>query len=213
MGKRVKEGRHAMNRFSITNSRRFKLRALWTLVGSFLLISTAQPTAYGLDFPMTTSLSLPQSSKLTMSISLNSEVDLTEGAALYTQLDQRMDLFASQMALAAAISSQVEMARTIIGAKKVAKSIMLSEYGWDADQYTCLNRLWTKESHWNYKARNKKSGAHGIPQALPASRMDVISTDWRTNPVTQIRWGLRYIEARYDVPCKAWAKFKRSNYY
>ena len=213
MGKREKEGRRAMNRFSITNSRRFKLRALWTLVGSFLLISTAQPTAYGLDFPMTTSLSLPQSSALTMSIALNSEVDLSEGAALYTQLDQRLDLFASQMALAAAISSQVEMARSIVGAKKVAKEIMISEYGWDADQYTCLNRLWTKESHWNYKARNKKSGAHGIPQALPASRMDVISTDWRTNPVTQIRWGLRYIEARYDAPCKAWAKFKRSRYY
>jgi hypothetical protein len=202
-----------MYRFSITNSRRFKLRALWTLVGSFLLISTAQPTAYGLDFPMTTSLSLPQSSNLTTSVAFNSEVDLSEGAALYAQLDLREDLFASQMALAASVSQQVEMARSIIGAKKVTKSIMLSEYGWGDDQYTCLNRLWTKESHWNYKARNKRSGAHGIPQALPASRMDVVGTDWRTNPVTQIRWGLRYIEARYDVPCKAWAKFKRSRYY
>jgi len=202
-----------VNRFSITNSRSFKLRALWTLVGSFLLISTAQPTAYGLDFPMTTSLSLPQSSNLKTSIAFSYEVDLSEGAALYTQLDLREDLFASQMALAASVSQQVEMARSIIGAKKVAKSIMLSEYGWDTDQYNCLNRLWTKESHWNYKARNKRSGAHGIPQALPATRMDVVATDWRTNPVTQIRWGLRYIEARYDVPCKAWAKFKRSNYY
>jgi hypothetical protein len=162
---------------------------------------------------MTTSLSLPQSSNLKTSIAFSYEVDLSEGAALYTQLDLREDLFASQMALAASVSQQVEMARSIIGAKKVAKSIMLSEYGWDTDQYNCLNRLWTKESHWNYKARNKRSGAHGIPQALPATRMDVVATDWRTNPVTQIRWGLRYIEARYDVPCKAWAKFKRSNYY
>ena len=194
-------------------TKRVKKRALWTLVGSFLLISAAQPTAYGLEFPMTTSISLPASANLNASIALNSEVDLSKGAALYTQLDQRLDLFASQMALAASISIQVEMARSIVGAKKVAKSIMLSEYGWDDDQYTCLNRLWTKESHWNYKARNKKSGAHGIPQALPASRMDVISTDWRTNPVTQIRWGLRYIEARYNEPCKAWAKFKRSRYY
>ena len=190
-----------------------KKRALWTLVGSFLLISAAQPTAYGLEFPMTTSLSLPASANLTTSIALNSEVDLSAGAALYTQLDKRSKLFASQMALAAAVSEQVEMARSIVGAKKVAKSIMFAEYAWGEDQFTCLNRLWTRESHWNYRARNKKSGAHGIPQALPASRMDVVSTDWRTNPVTQIRWGLRYIEARYDSPCGAWAKFKRSRYY
>ena len=192
---------------------RFNLRALWTVVGSFLLISASQPTAYGLEFPMTTSMSLPTSPNLTMSISLNSEVDLSAGAALYTQLDKRTNLFASQMALAAAVSQQVEMARTSVGAKKVAKSIMFTEYAWGADQFTCLNRLWTKESHWNYRARNKKSGAHGIPQALPAIRMESISSDWRTNPVTQIRWGLRYIEARYMSPCAALAKFKRSNYY
>ena len=192
---------------------RFNSRALWTLVGSFLLVSAAQPTAYGLEFPMTTSISLPASANLTMSVALNSEVDLSEGAALYTQLDQRTSLFASQMALAAVVSQQVEMARSSVGAKKVAKSIMLSEYAWGADQFNCLNRLWTKESHWNYRAHNKRSGAHGIPQALPAIRMEVISSDWRTNPVTQIRWGLRYIEARYDSPCAAWAKFKRSNYY
>ena len=192
---------------------RFNSRALWTTVGTLLLISAAQPTAYGLEFPMTTSMSLPTSPNLTMSISLNSEVDLSAGAALYTQLDKRTNLFASQMALAAAISQQVEMARTSVGAKKVAKSIMFTEYAWGADQFTCLNRLWTKESHWNYRARNKKSGAHGIPQALPAIRMESISSDWRTNPVTQIRWGLRYIEARYMSPCAALAKFKRSNYY
>ena len=192
---------------------RLNSRALWTLVGSFLLVSAAQPTAYGLEFPMTTSSSLPASANLTMSVALNSEVDLSEGAALYTQLDLRTSLFASQMALAAVVSQQVEMARTSVGAKKVAKSIMLSEYAWGADQFNCLNRLWTKESHWNYKARNKRSGAHGIPQALPAIRMESISSDWRTNPVTQMRWGLRYIEARYVSPCGAWAKFKRSNYY
>ena len=199
--------------YSLTRSNRFKQRALWTLVATFIVTTAAQPTASGLDFPTTTSLALPTSAKLMKSVSFNNEVDLSEGAALYTQLDKKAELFASQMALAAAVSQQVEMARTIIGAKKVAKAISLSEYAWGEDQYRCLNRLWTKESHWNYKARNKRSGAHGIPQALPASRMDVVSTDWRTNPVTQIRWGLRYIEARYDNPCKAWAKFKRSRYY
>lgn len=198
---------------NLFNFDRFKSRALWVLVATFILTTAAQPTANGLDFPTTTSLSLPTSTKLMRTVALNNEIDLSEGAALYTQLDEKADLFASQMALASIISEQVEISRTIIGAKKVAKAIALTEYAWGADQFLCLNRLWTKESHWNYKARNKVSGAHGIPQALPASRMDVVSTDWRTNPVTQMRWGLRYIEARYDNPCKAWAKFKRSNYY
>ena len=122
-------------------------------------------------------------------------------------------IFSSELALVSAVSRQVELARTPYGAKKVAKSILLDEYGFSEKQYKCLNSLWTKESNWNYKARNKKSGAHGIPQALPASKMSVISTDWRTNPVTQIRWGLRYISIRYETPCNALAKHKRSNYY
>jgi hypothetical protein len=162
---------------------------------------------------MTTSLSLPASSKLVKAVSLNTDVDLSKGAALYTQLNQKSELFASQMALVASISRQVEMARNTVGAKKVAKAIADSEYDWGDKQFLCLNRLWTKESHWNYRAHNKSSGAHGIPQALPAIRMDDVATDWRTNPVTQIRWGLRYIEARYETPCRAWAKFQRSNYY
>jgi hypothetical protein len=89
----------------------------------------------------------------------------------------------------------------------------MDEYGFTEKEYKCLNQLWTQESNWNYKSRNKSSGAHGIPQALPASKMNVVSTDWRTNPVTQIRWGLRYISIRYETPCKAWAKHKRSNWY
>jgi hypothetical protein len=172
--------------------------ALWATVGSMLFISTAQTTAYGLDFPMTTRLTLSDSKNLT--VSKNSYP-----ASLSASI--------SEMALVAQISAQVEMARTEVGAKKVTKEIMGAEYAWDEEEYKCLNRLWTKESHWNYKAHNSRSGAHGIPQALPAIKMEVISDDWRTNPVTQIRWGLRYIDIRYETPCGAWAKFKRSRYY
>jgi len=172
--------------------------ALWATVGSMLFISTAQTTAYGLDFPMTTRLTLSDSKNLT--VSKNSYP-----ASLSASI--------SEMALVAQISAQVEMARTEVGAKKVAKEIMGAEYAWDEEEYKCLNRLWTKESHWNYKAHNSRSGAHGIPQALPAIKMEVVSDDWRTNPVTQIRWGLRYIDIRYETPCGAWAKFKRSRYY
>lgn len=122
-------------------------------------------------------------------------------------------IFSTEMALVSTVSRQVELARTPQGAKRVAKSILIDEYGFNERQYICLSQLWTKESNWNYKARNKKSGAHGIPQALPAAKMNVVSTDWRTNPVTQIRWGLRYISVRYETPCKALAKHKRSNWY
>ena len=187
---------------------RHKVAGLWTLVATLILLASAQPTAYGLDFPETTRLSLPEATNIRVSVT-----DLSEGAPLYSQFDFAQSLFAFEMALVASVTQQVEMARTPVGAKVVARQIMLSEYNWGSYQFECLNRLWTKESHWNYKAHNYKSGAHGIPQALPANKMEIISTDWRKNPVTQMRWGLRYIEIRYETPCKAWAKFKRSNYY
>jgi len=187
---------------------RRKVAGLWALVATLILLASAQPTAYGLDFPETTRLSLPEATNIRVSVT-----DLSEGAPLYSQIDFAQSLFASEMALVASVTQQVEMARTPTGAKIVARQIMLSEYNWGSYQFECLNRLWTKESHWNYKAHNYKSGAHGIPQALPANKMEIISTDWRKNPVTQMRWGLRYIEIRYETPCGAWAKFKRSNYY
>jgi hypothetical protein len=172
--------------------------AVWATIGSMVFIASAQQSAYGLDFPMTTRLTLSASKNLTVATNPAS-------ASLASQM--------AEMALVADISQQVEMARTIDGAKKVAKSIMNTEFEWGDDQYSCLNRLWTKESHWNYKAHNYRSGAHGIAQALPAIKMEVISDDWRTNPVTQIRWGLRYIDIRYEDPCTAWAKWRSHRYY
>jgi len=129
------------------------------------------------------------------------------------ELDGVKNVDASTMALLSLAIRQVELAREPQGAKQVAKALIAEKYQWGEEQYSCLNKLWTKESHWNYKARNKVSGAHGIAQALPATKMEVVGTDWRTNPVTQISWGLKYINERYDTPCKAWSKFKRSRWY
>ena len=182
--------------------------ALWATVGSMLILASAQPSAYGLEFPMTSRLALPDSSNLTSQTPMAQYLRVKSGLPMASLSNQM-----SEMAIVAKISRQVEMARSIVGAKVVTKAIMADEYGWSEDQYRCLNNLWTKESHWNYKAHNYRSGAHGIPQALPASKMDLIADDWRTNPVTQIRWGLRYIEDRYDTPCGAWSKFKRSRFY
>lgn len=83
----------------------------------------------------------------------------------------------------------------------------------NATQFSCLDRLWTRESGWNPYARNKSSGAYGIPQALPGSRMAIVAADWKTNPYTQIMWGLGYIHGRYVTPCKAWSHSQTYGWY
>jgi hypothetical protein len=193
--------------------------AIWSSVAAILSIAILQPSAYGLEFPATTSLTLPLPGVVEevaggafLTTKPDQETPQIE-AALFSELASEVTVSATAMALVSTASANVELARTAKGAKAVAKVFMSDKYGWGEKQYTCLENLWTKESHWNYKARNKRSGAHGIAQALPATKMEVISTDWRTNPVTQISWGLRYIDIRYDTPCKAYAKFQRSRYY
>lgn len=81
--------------------------------------------------------------------------------------------------------------------------------GWDSAQFSCLNKLWTGESNWRPMAKNRRSGAYGIPQALPGHKMRSAGNDWKTNPDTQIRWGVKYIKIKYQTPCKA-LKFKRN---
>ncbi len=82
---------------------------------------------------------------------------------------------------------------------------LLAEFGFSADQFGCLDSLWTSESGWRVDADNPTSSAYGIPQALPGSKMSSFGADWATNPVTQIRWGLDYIRDRYGSPCSAWS--------
>lgn len=85
--------------------------------------------------------------------------------------------------------------------------------GWGEDQYSCLVSLWQKESGWRVNAMNSSSGAYGIPQALPGSKMGSAGADWETNPGTQIEWGLQYVVGRYGSPCGAWAKSEASGWY
>jgi uncharacterized protein YabE (DUF348 family) len=96
-------------------------------------------------------------------------------------------------------------------AKAIAKE-MAAARGWGDDQYDCLVSMWSRESGWRVNAANS-SGAYGIPQALPGSKMSSAGDDWETNPRTQIKWGLRYIAARYDTPCGAWSFWQDHNYY
>jgi uncharacterized protein YabE (DUF348 family) len=85
--------------------------------------------------------------------------------------------------------------------------------GWGDDQFACLLQLWNKESGWRVNAENRSSGAYGIPQALPGSKMATVAADWRTNPATQITWGLNYIGGRYSTPCGAWSASQAKGWY
>ncbi len=90
---------------------------------------------------------------------------------------------------------------------------MLAARGWGDDQFSCLVKLWHKESGWRVNAANPSSSAYGIPQALPGSKMASAGADWRTNPATQITWGLGYISGRYGTPCGAWGSFQAKGWY
>jgi hypothetical protein len=90
---------------------------------------------------------------------------------------------------------------------------MLAEFGFGADQFGCLESLWEKESGWDPSAENPSSGAYGIPQSLPGSKMASAGPDWAENPATQIRWGLGYIQGRYGSPCSAWGHSQSNNWY
>jgi hypothetical protein len=90
---------------------------------------------------------------------------------------------------------------------------MMASFGFSPTLYFgCLRNLWDHESGWRYDAENP-SGAYGIPQALPGSKMASAGPDWLTNPATQIRWGLGYIKAIYGNPCNAWAFEEANGYY
>lgn len=89
----------------------------------------------------------------------------------------------------------------------------IEAHGWGTDQFSCLTLLWNRESGWRVNATNTSSGAYGIPQALPGSKMASAGSDWETNPATQIKWGLKYITDRYSTPCGAWAHSEATGWY
>jgi hypothetical protein len=103
--------------------------------------------------------------------------------------------------------------RNVVRDPRSYARLLVQQRGWSTSQFTCLNLLWTKESGWDYRATNGSSGAYGIPQALPGSKMGTVASDWRTNPITQITWGLNYIAAVYGTPCNAWGHSQRTNWY
>jgi hypothetical protein len=120
---------------------------------------------------------------------------------------------AAAAALRARAAEKARAARSAVRDPQGIARIMALERGWGGGQFSCLRSLWRRESNWNHRATNSSSGAYGIPQALPGGKMASAGADWRTNPVTQIAWGLDYIADRYGTPCGAWAHSESHGWY
>ncbi|MCB0918651.1 MAG: hypothetical protein KDC39_08795 [Actinobacteria bacterium] len=113
-------------------------------------------------------------------------------------------------------SSAAQTDTAVSGAKQAqhyAKKEMKDKYGWGNKQYQDLVLLWNKESGWNVKASNSSSGAYGIAQALPGSKMSSAGKDWKSNAKTQVDWGLKYIKDRYGSPSAAWSHSQNTGWY
>ncbi|WP_308800081.1 aggregation-promoting factor C-terminal-like domain-containing protein [Agromyces silvae] len=148
---------------------------------------------------------LPIDSLVTLTRETQAKTQQTAAAAAEFERAQQ-----EQARIAAETLAQ---ANTPEGAKAFARELAASQYGWGGDQYTCLVNLWQKESGWNYQAMNASSGATGIPQSLPGSKMATAGADWQTSAATQIRWGLEYIARGYGTPCSAWSHSQSVNWY
>lgn len=106
--------------------------------------------------------------------------------------------------------------RTSIGVKSsytVAEVQQMAREIVSGDQFQCFSNIVNHESGWNYRATNASSGAYGLVQALPGSKMASAGSDWQTNPATQIKWGLNYMNDRYGSPCGAWSFWQTNNWY
>jgi hypothetical protein len=128
------------------------------------------------------------------------------------QLEAERRAEAARQAEAARLAAAEQVSRAADRDPRSTAQAMLAQRGW-ADQFGCLEKLWQRESRWDHTADNPTSSAYGIPQALPGSRMASAGPDWRTNPETQIRWGLDYIAERYGSPCAALNHSNARNWY
>lgn len=117
---------------------------------------------------------------------------------------------AAARAAAAAAASRALVRTSYGGSARALGQQLAAARGWTGNQWVCLDNLWTRESNWRVTASNSSTGAYGIPQALPGSKM---GPGWQTNAGTQIGWGLSYIGSRYGSPCNAWSFFTSHNWY
>jgi len=178
-------------------------------------VGTAGMTAWGAESAVTRIGDLPPEASVT-----RSTVPAGERALQIEKKHKRQAARAARLARerAAREAREERASRTRARAysgdpRGIAAGIAASQYGWGSDQFGCLDSLWTRESGWDPHAQNASSGAYGIPQALPGSKMGAYGSDWADNPTTQIQWGLAYIRGSYGTPCGAWSEFQSQGWY
>jgi len=136
-----------------------------------------------------------------------------KAAAQQAAQQQAAQQQASQQQAAQQTTAQQPTTSAASGSPQQIAEQMLSQFGWSSSQFSCLQPLWALESGWNIYASNPSSGAYGIPQALPGSKMASAGPDWQSNAATQIRWGLTYIQGTYGSPCAAWSHEEADGWY
>ncbi|RNL72565.1 transglycosylase SLT domain-containing protein [Streptomyces sp. I6] len=114
---------------------------------------------------------------------------------------------ASRSAVREASSFSTQSSYSISEVQAIARQMV------PGDQFQCFSNIVDHESSWNYRAQNPSSGAYGLVQALPGSKMASAGADWQTNPATQIKWGLNYMNDRYGSPCGAWSFWQANRWY
>lgn len=120
---------------------------------------------------------------------------------------ERAQAAASRSATRDASTFAAQSSYTVSQVQAIARQMV------PADQFQCFSNIVSHESGWNYRAVNASSGAYGLLQALPGSKMSSAGADWQTNPATQIKWGLSYMNGRYGSPCDAWAFWSANHFY
>jgi hypothetical protein len=136
-----------------------------------------------------------------------------KAAAQQAAQQQAAQQQAAQQQAAQQSTAQQPAASAPSGSPQQIAEQMLSQFGWSSGQFSCLQPLWALESGWNIYASNPGSGAYGIPQALPGSKMASAGPDWQSDAATQIRWGLTYIQGTYGSPCAAWSHEEADGWY
>lgn len=138
---------------------------------------------------------------------IQAEKEAAEAKLAKEREEAKKKLEASRSAARDASSFTQQASYTVAQVQAIARQMV------PADQFQCFSNIVNHESTWNYRAENPSSGAYGLVQALPGTKMASAGADWRTNPATQIKWGLGYMNDRYGSPCGAWSFWQANNYY
>lgn len=207
----------------------FVVMLIFTMYRTFIVMRDLKEVNDGLDKIVNTleDIKQEQTNIETKQVELEQkqnelEISKAEKKAAEEQAKKEAEEKAKQEAIRVAQAKQVTSrggttSRATTGTKaeyqNYAHDLCINTYGWSENDFNCLVKLWNRESGWNPNAHNKSSGAYGIPQSLPASKMASEGDDYYTNGKTQIRWGLKYIKNRYGTPANAWAHSQSTGWY